>query len=438
MRIWRAVEFMKEDNIWQEFTVKDFLDKREVEIKTGPFGTQIHASDYVDAGTPMINARNIGFGNIRMEKLEYLSDETVNRLSDHLLKRGDLVFGRKGTVERHVFIKGEQSNWLQGTDCMRVRFKSPSIESRFASYCFLTQKHKEWMMRHSSHGATMTSLNQDIISRIPLKLPSMKIQKKIVAILSAYDNLIENNMRRIRILEEMAQNLYREWFVKFCFPGHQHARFTDSPIGPIPEEWEVVKIKGIANVNARNVRKEEYPAKIAYIDIASVSPGIVDKMEIMAFSDAPGRARRITMHGDIIWSSVRPNRRSFSLIIDPPANLIVSTGFAVISAKKVPFTYLYQATTTDDFVVYLVNHTKGAAYPAVNAEDFENANILVPSMQLLKNFDDMVLPIAIFTHRIKEKNTNLRRTRDLLLPRLISGEVDVSELDIAVPEEAEI
>ena len=86
-------------------------------------------------------------------------------------------------------------------------------------------------------------------------------------------------------------------------------------------------------------------------------------------------------------------------------------------------------------MVYLVNHAKGAAYPAVNAEDFENADVLVPSKQLLHSFDHMALPVAIFTHRLKAKNTTLRRTRDLLLPRLISGEVDVSELDIAVPEE---
>ncbi len=104
--------------------------------------------------------------------------------------------------------------------------------------------------------------------------------------------------------------------------------------------------------------------------------------------------------------------------------------------KKVPFTFLYQAVTTDDFVLYLANHAKGAAYPAVNAEDFENADVLVASNQLLSSFDDKALPMAFLTHRLKAANTTLRRTRDLLLPRLISGEADVSELDIAVPEEA--
>ncbi|MDP1989445.1 MAG: restriction endonuclease subunit S [Syntrophales bacterium] len=420
---------------WTACTIQDFLTKGEAETKTGPFGTQLHASDYIESGTPVINARNIGFGDIRIDKLEFISKETVQRLSSHLLESGDIVFGRKGTVERHVFIRPEQTHWFQGTDCLRLRLKSASIQPRFVSYCLLTDFHNKWIINQSSHGATMTSLNQDIISRIPLRLPSLATQRKIVAILSAYDDLIENNLRRIKILEEMAQTLCREWFVKFRFPGHENACFVNSPLGQIPESWEVVKIKDVADVNARSIRKKDTLSEITYIDIASVSPGSIDKMEIMAFTKSPNRARRITRHGDIIWSSVRPNRRSFSLIIDPPANLIVSTGFAVISAKKVPFTYLFQATTTDDFVIYLVNHAKGAAYPAVNAYDFENADILVPSKQLLSSFDDKALPIAIFTHRLKEKNTTLRRTRDLLLPKLISGEVDVSELDITVPEE---
>jgi type I restriction enzyme S subunit len=271
--------------------------------------------------------------------------------------------------------------------------------------------------------------------RMWISAPPLPTQYKIAAILSAYDDLIENNLRRINILDEMAQNLYREWFVKFRFTGHEKARFTDSPLGRIPEGWEVVRIKDVADVNARNIKKGEAPAEIAYIDIASVSPGSIDNIEMMTFSDSPSRARRITRHGDVIWSSVRPNRRSFSLIIDPPANLVVSTGFAVISANDVPFTYLYQTVTTDDFVAYLVNHAKGAAYPAVSAEDFENADILIPSNKVLSNFDDHVLPTAVLAHRLKAKNATLRRTRDLLLPKLISGQVDVSELDIAVPED---
>ncbi len=108
----------------------------------------------------------------------------------------------------------------------------------------------------------------------------------------------------------------------------------------------------------------------------------------------------------------------------------------MISAKKVPFTFLYQTLTTEDFISYLVNHAKGSAYPAVGAADFENACVVVPCKKLLTIFDNVMLPIPIITNRLQAKNANLRRTREMLLPRLISGEVDVSRLDIAIPEEA--
>jgi type I restriction enzyme, S subunit len=108
----------------------------EAELKTGPFGTQLKASEYTENGTPVINVRNIGFGSIKQDKLEFISPETRDRLSSHLLHRGDIVLGRKGAVDRHVFIRPEQDNWFQGSDCLRLRFSSPRVAPLFASYFF--------------------------------------------------------------------------------------------------------------------------------------------------------------------------------------------------------------------------------------------------------------------------------------------------------------
>jgi len=152
----------------------------------------------------------------------------------------------------------------------------------------------------------------------------------------------------------------------------------------------------------------------------------------MKFEDAPGRARRIVRHGDIIWSMVRPNRRSFALVLDPEPDLIVSTGFAVVSATGVPSSYLYHALTTDEFVGYLANRATGVAYPAVKAEDFENAEVLRPDGTTLERFDGLVRPMIELRNSLAKRNRNLRQTRDFLLPKLISGELDVSDFDIQV------
>ena len=206
------------------------------------------------------------------------------------------------------------------------------------------------------------------------------------------------------------------------------------PLGDIPQGWTVGPLSSVADVNALAIRKDKEPDEIHYIDIASVSPGKVDKVQTMAFFEAPGRARRIVRHGDIIWSTVRPNRKSFALILDPKANTIASTGFAVISGNKVPFTYLYQALTTEEFVGYLVNHATGSAYPAVLAGDFEKAEILIPTKDVLDQFHTATNPMYELKDCLERKIARLRSCRDLLLPKLISGELDLEHLDIDLGE----
>jgi type I restriction enzyme, S subunit len=272
------------------------------------------------------------------------------------------------------------------------------------------------------------------ISSIIVKAPSKLTQSKISSILARYDDLLENNTRRIKILEEMAQAIYREWFINFRFPGHEGVRMVESELGPVPEGWEVVRLNTVAEINSDSIKRGQEPEEIGYIDISSVTTGTIDKIEWMKFSDSPGRARRIINHGDMIWSMVRPNRRSYCLIFDPEPNTIVSTGFAVVRGKKIPFTYLYHYLTTDDFVGYLTNCATGAAYPAVKTDDFENAEIIRPDDAVLKKFHEIIEPIYDMKFTLSQKNTNLRRTRDLLLPKIISGELDVSELDIRIPE----
>jgi type I restriction enzyme, S subunit len=141
----------------QKLVICELVSSREAEIKTGPFGTQLKAAEYVDVGTPVINVRNIGFGAIRQSDLEFIDAATTKRLAAHLLRAGDIVFGRKGAVERHAFIRSPQSGWLQGSDCIRLRLFSPSVDPQFISYCLLTEDHKAWMQLQCSHGATMAS-----------------------------------------------------------------------------------------------------------------------------------------------------------------------------------------------------------------------------------------------------------------------------------------
>jgi type I restriction enzyme, S subunit len=301
---------------------------------------------------------------------------------------------------------------------------SERADARFIKYAIDLMKLR---MQTISRGTTQDNLSVDKLLSFDFIVPPVATQTKIADVLSAYDELIENNMRRIRILEEMAQALYEEWFVNFRFPYRERIKLVESPLGEIPQGWKIKKLGEIADVNASSIKRDGGPSEIDYVDISSVEVGRIQSAEHYMLADAPGRARRAVKHGDIIWSCVRPNRRSYALMLNPKPDLIVSTGFAVISAKSAPYSYLYHALTTDDFVGYLTNRARGAAYPAVTAEDFKEASVLLPPNELLDTFEDIASSDLRLAQDLHWANGNLRRTRDLLLPKLISGELDASQ-----------
>ena len=327
-----------------------------------------------------------------------------------------VIIGRKGSLGTVFYSDGDY--WPHDTTLWVKDFHGN--HPRFAYYFLQTMG-----FERLDAGASNPSLNRNHIHTIPVLWPPLPVQRRIASILSAYDELMENSQRRIRILEEMARALYREWFVDFRFPGHEKLPRVASPLGDIPRGWAVKKLADVAEVNSAQINARNAPDELHYIDISSVSPGQIDTITTYAFADAPGRARRIVQHGDVLWSCVRPNRRSHAQVMHPEPNTIASTGFAVVTARKVPFTFLYFTTTTDDFVAYLTNNATGAAYPAVTAATFEKADLLIPPTPLLTKFGEASIPMAEQIHTLQRQILILRRTRDLLLPRLLSGQTPV-------------
>lgn len=337
------------------------------------------------------------------------------------VKAPGVVTGRYGTLGEIYYLTDDF--WPHNTTLYVKDFKGN--HPQFISY-FL----RSIGLASQSGAAAVPGVNRNHLHMIQVSVPDPQTQRRIAAILSAYDDLIENNTRRIQALEQAAHDLYREWFVEFRFPGHESVPLVDSgtEYGMIPQGWGVVKLDEVADVNALSIRNGDIPAEIEYVDISSVSTGRIDDTQIIPFEDAPGRARRIVRHGDTIWATVRPNRRSYALILRPSENLIVSTGFAVISPSKVPYSYLYKSITTDAFAEYLTNHATGSAYPAVNANDFKSAAILVPSANIAEEFHSIVADFYDEKAILEQKNNALREARDLLLPRLVSGELSVEDV----------
>ena len=179
-------------------------------IQTGPFGSQLHQSDYSECGIPVVMPKDLVGGKISEESIARVDKTHVERLCRHKIEVGDILYSRRGDVGRCAHVTKKEEGWLCGTGCLRVTIDSEKADSRFVFFQLQHPDTVGWVEKHAV-GATMLNLNTTILSSVPIRLPALEIQKRIADILSAYDDLIENNQKQIKLLEEAAQRLYKEW-----------------------------------------------------------------------------------------------------------------------------------------------------------------------------------------------------------------------------------
>ena len=259
-------------------------------------------------------------------------------------------------------------------------------------------------------GTTVKGIRLDLLKNIEINLPPLPTQRRIAAILSAYDELIENNSRRIKILEEMARMIYQEWFVKFRFPGHKQAKFVESPLGMIPAGWEVKKLGDVVSLEYGKGLKADQrkPGKYLVYGSSGIvgfhNEYLVEKPGIIV-----GRKGNV---GSVFWSDYN--------------FFPIDTVFYV--KTKISLKYVYFNLQTQNFI------NNDAAVPGLNRNQAYLLPFLVPETKLLACFELELEPIFTLLKNLRKHNELLKQTRDMLLPKLISGEIDVSDLDIPIEE----
>jgi type I restriction enzyme S subunit len=342
--------------------------------------------------------------------------------SEFLLSPGDVLVCMTDLKQDAPLLGGsmrvpEEGAYLHNQRLGLVRLLDPdATDLAFLYYAFNLESFRA-QVRASATGTTVRHTAPERMYRCDVPHPPRDVQRRIAAILTAYDDLIDVNERRVRLLEESIRVLYREWFERLRFPGHQRVVVRDG----VPEGWRECRLGDVARVNDRTLSPRSAPSRIGYIDISSVSPGRVDAVTEMAFAEAPSRARRLVADGDILWSTVRPERRSYALLTDPDPNTVASTGFAVITPTTVPPAWLYCAVTRDAFVAYLASIARGTSYPAVTGTDFPPIGIVVPDGKTLAAFDAAAAPTFRQIHTLNLQSRAAARARDALLPRLMDG-----------------
>jgi type I restriction enzyme S subunit len=407
---------------WRTLTIGEFVDTGAADIQTGPFGTQLSARDYVDEGTPVINVRNIGYGGLKADKLEFVTEKTTERLAAHLLEPRDIVFGRKGAVDRHLYVSEGQEHWMQGSDCIRLRFHTDEIIPRFVSYLFLHEAHQQWMLVQSGNKATMASLNHDIIKRISLHVPAPAVQKEIVTTLSAYDNLIDNNQRRMALLEEAARQLYREWFVRLRFPGHEHARITNG----VPKGWDRKPVFDAVEILSGGTPKttapEYWDGNIPFYTPKDASDGFwVTDCERRITELGLQRCNSRLYPKETVFISARGTVGKLNLAQSPMA--MSQSCYALVGKEGLSqlFVFMAMQAAVDAFR----QHAVGAVFDAIVVDTFKRIYLVVPEPKIVRIFEEFIRPVLAQLENLTLQNQKLRAARDLLLPRLMSGEIAV-------------
>jgi type I restriction enzyme S subunit len=259
-------------------------------------------------------------------------------------------------------------------------------------------------------GSAVPSLTVPVINAIEIDLPPLPEQKAIAETLSGLDDKIDLLHRQNKTLEQMAETLFRQWFVEEA-----------------KEDWELVKIGRFVKTNKNSVNKD-YPHKIIkYLDTGSLTEGKIEALQEISFNEAPSRAKRLVNHNDVLISTVRPNQKHFGIIKNPIDNLVVSTGFCVITCENIDPHFIYILLTTSDMTEYLHSIAEGSTstYPSLKPIDIEAIEFQLPPNDLLIKFANYCNNAWVKIDKNQNQIRTLVKIRDTLLPKLMSGEVKV-------------
>lgn len=381
-------------------------------------------------GVPFVKGKHISGGVLDLESCDRISHEDhLKVISRSKPENGDTLFSNIGSVGDSVFVNTDAEFSIKNVALFKP--DPNKVMPKYLFYLLRSPDVLEGLLSQRS-GSAQPFIGLSTLRQYTVKYHSdLTIQSKVVSILSAYDDLIENNTRRIEILEEMARRLYEEWFVHFRFPGHEDVSFKESELGEIPKGWEVCKLIDLVDfIGGAQPPKSQhiYEEKEGYIRFVQ------------------NRDYRSDGHLTYIPESKRNKICGrLDILVDKygeagKARFGIAGAYNVALAKIVPKNESYREwlrgllsmTQTQE---YLLGASQAATRPSLNKAHL-NFPVVLPSESVAERFGHQVLPMLQLILALKDKTANLRAQRDLLLPKLVSGEIDVS--DIPMPEDKEV
>jgi len=405
-------------------------------LKTGPFGTQFKASEYVAEGIPVINVKNIGYGNLYYEDLDFITEKTRDRLSEHILQTGDIVFGRKGSVDRHCLITEKENGWFQGSDCLRVRITDTSVNPQYVSY-YLLSSHVLKSINNAAVGSTMASINMDIIGDIKILLPAYEEQCRIATTLRKLDDKRAVNSAINDNLQQMAKTIYDYWFTQFDFPNEDGKPYrssggqmvwNDELKREIPVGWSSASIvkNSLSTVIKPGV---DFFGRKEYLATAEVNGTSISTGSIVEYATRESRANMQPTVNSVWFAKMKNSVKHLYLnaemqpLID---STILSTGFCGIQCTELSFEFIASFIESSYFETIKDILAHGATQEAVNNEDMDAIRFAVPTDNILTKYHEATRGMYAQISKNICENRKLTALRDWLLPMLMNGQATVN------------
>ena len=388
----------------------------------GPFGSKLTSGDYVGEGVPVIRGSNLNNGRfLGMDNFVFVSDSKVRKdLSSNLAKPGDLVFTQRGTLGQVAIIpkEGISDRYVVSQSQMKLTVDEAKADRCFLYYYFSSREAIERIISFTSSSG-VPHINLTILRNFEIPVPPLQTQQAVASILSAYDDLIENNWRRIQLLEQAARLLYKEWFVHLRFPGHEHVTITDG----VPEGWEKVPLYELCWEFRESANPKDLPGDTAYIGLGHIPRRSITLDEWGSASEVVSNKFKFA-EGDILFGKIRPylHKVGFALV----DGIVSSDAIVIRPTKNHLYHYVLFLLSSDDFVA-LASKTvrEGSKMPRADWKFLLKSEFKLPSNTLLGLFGDAAKPICSQLRTLALHNHQLAQARDLLLPRLMNGELAV-------------
>lgn len=389
--------------------------KTIADIQTGPFGSQLHKEDYVETGTPIVTVEHLGNRVFTEQNLPRVSDSDKARLIKYTLSTGDIVFSRVGSVDRCSYVDKSHDGWMFSGRCLRVR-PTELVDSLYLYYYFCLEETKQFV-RNIAVGATMPSINTKLLGEVEIALPDLNNQKRIAAVLSSLDDKIENNQKLNDNLEQQAQSCFQELLVDNADP-----------------EWATGTISDLGTVVGGSTPSKAKPEYYTESGIAWITPKdlSINKSKFISHGEnditelgLKNSSAAIMPEGTVLFSSRAP----IGYIAIAAGEVTTNQGFKSVVPKPeigTPFVYFFLKNT----LPVIEGMASGSTFKEVSGSTMKNVPAVIPDAETLAKFSNFCAPIFAQQRILEEQNQSLAALRDNLLPRLMSGEIDVSAVQL--------